>query len=1416
MPTLQDLFNTEADLDDEDDESFDDDTGEVKKNGKGKAPRDDMDDSSDDEEDDDDEEAARAIREGFIVDEEDEDDEAEQRKRRKERKRNRSDREQEEVLDDEDYDIIGEANPEFAVNKTTSQPKLKRLKRGHRNDDERERAPRLDEIFSDDEDNLQDFADRPSFRQDHRAVDEFADFIEEDEDEEERLRLQEELEVARPRERGFAGSGITQASGLDQDTMDDLDAIFGGEEYHWALALEEDETIQAGSHDQQLELKDVFEPSQLTERLLTDDDNAIRWADEPERFQIARKPYKHVTIDPEQFKEESHWISNTIWLAKGFKQDIKPHLQAAVLNVLQFFMVDAVEVPFVFQHRKDYLIHSTKIPNRPDPDNPDAPAYRVVADKLLEQNDLWHILDLDLKFRALVDKRNTLQKTYNNLKEAAEVEDEMFETLLPAADSIEELQDLQDYIYFQYAAQIKDAATMKPASRRRPGGKVTLWERVRKGKAYNLVRAYGISASQLGQNFLREGKRQYMDDPSVSPIDLADSLIGPGEFSTGDRVLNAARQMFAEELVMNPRVRKYFRRSYFMSGLLTCRRTEKGLRRIDEQHQFYEVKYLKDYHIGDFTHKPDLFLKMLKAEEEGLVEIQLRLEREQAFRKEVYAEFVSENFSENADAWNEERRKVLDIVFARIEKLMTKSVKENLRSASEDKLALLCRDEYEKRLDQAPYKPKGMVLGTVPRVLAISNGMGGPGAAICWVWMEEDGRVLENGKFNNLSRDEKERDAFVELVERRKPDVIGVSGFSVETHRLIKDMRDLVAERDLRGAEYEDTHTDTIKSEPLEVLVVNDEVARLYKDSPRAVLDHPTLPPVTRYCIALAKYLQSPMKEYAALGNAVVSLQFHKNQQLLPEEKLSKALETAMVDMVNLCGVDINEAVTDTYTANLLPYICGLGPRKATSFIKAINANGGVANSRAELVGDPDSGKLPVCGPIVWTNCASFLHIEYDASSANSDYLDSTRVHPEDYELGRKMAADALELDEEDVNAEVEENGAGAVIRKLVKDEDQDKVNDLVLEEYAEQLENNHHQRKRATLETIRAELQAPYEELRRNLMMSTDSQVFTMFTGETEESLYEGLIVSVNVRIVKEDFIIVRLDSGIDGRVDQSEATDNHDVPINRIFQVDKTYPAKILALDIRTYSAQLALRESAVSKPTPRFQNRSSKQWDVDQEMLDKEELKEKDKATGRVQRVIRHPLFRAFNSVQAEEYLGSQASGDAVIRLSSKGNDHLAVTWKVADGVYQHIDVLELQKENEYSVGKILRIGNKYNYSDLDELIVEHVKAMSRKVDEMIQHEKFQTGTQREVENWLTTYTEANPKRSVYAFCIDTKHPGYFYLCFKAGIKAKVQSWPVRIIPQAYELMKSPYGDMRALCNGFKLRHQNELLKHKNGTR
>lgn len=1410
--SMQDLIQGEAELDEEENEdSFDEETGEART--KKRIPNGDLDDSSE-EEDDDDEEAARAIREGFIIDDDDEEPDDRERRRRKDKKRRRAEREEEEaILDEEDLDLIGEANPEFQRKTSSAQPKLKRLKRGHRGNGEERSKRGLEEIFSDDEELDGPPATESRFaRSDHHRVDEFADFIEEDdlEDEDERQRHQEEMEVARPREKNYAVG--SDATGLDKDALEDMEAIFGnGEDYDWALALEDEaEAREAGDHT--LELKDVFEPSQLSEKLLTDADNTIRWADEPERFQLDRNPYKHVIISEEQFKEENRWITSLIWPKKQLPNDLQVPFTKAIGKVLEFFVVDEVEVPYVFQHRKDYLIHATKTLVRGN-NGTDQDEFQVSAQKLLNQDDLWRILELDLKFRALVEKRNVIEKTYENLKSRSGVEDKTVEDMIPAAATMEELQDIQDYIYFHYSLELKDLNIMNNDSKekRRPGSKPSMFDRIRKGKVYGLLRAYGITPNQVAQNALREGRKQFTEDASESPIDLADAIVTESEFSTGEQVLSAARQMYAEELFASPRMRKHFRMSYYMMGAVHCYRTEKGLRKIDEQHPYYELKYLRNKTFSDIANKPEIFLKMLKAEEEGLVEVKVLLQHERDFKKQLFSEFASDNYSELADAWNDERQKVLELAFTKLERIITKGVKESMRTECQDSILKICREEYSKKLDQAPYQPAGMSLGTVPRVLALSSGNGDPGRdAVCWAWVEEDGRVVENGKINNILRDERDRQKFVDLVHRRKPDVVGVCGFSAETHKLTNALRDIVNEKGLRAAELdEDGDGEEDSTRPLEIVVVNDEVARLYKDSPRAAVDHPGLPPLTRYCVALAKYMQNPMKEYAALGKDIVSLSFHPCQQLLPEDKVRKTLDTAMVDMVNLCGVDINEAISDPYTAALLPYVCGLGHRKASAVLKTINTNGGVVNTRDELVGDLDQQKLPVVGPRVWNNCASFLMIVYDSSSSSSDYLDNTRVHPEDYELGRKMAADALELDEEDVKVEVDEGGPGAIVRKLIKEDGQEKVNDLILEEYAEQLERNYNQRKRATLETIRAELLQPYEELRKDFAILSNDEIFTMLTGENKDSLHEGVTVSINIRVVKEDFIIARLDSGLEGKVEAQEGP-NSNMPLNRLFSVGQTTQAKVLEIDRSSFTLRLSLREEALRMPNKNLVDRDYGTWDVAQENKDKDELREKDKATGRSRRVVKHPLFRPFNSTQAEEYLGSQASGDVVIRPSSKGNDHLAVTWKVSDGVYQHIDVLELQKENEFSVGRQLKIGGKYTYSDLDELIVDHVKAMAKKVDEMKTHEKFQGGSKADTDKWLTTYTEANPKRSVYAFCLDSRHPGYFFLCFKAGQAARVNAWPVRIVPNAFELMKSPYPDMKALCNGFKLRHMSEMSK------
>ena len=1219
------------------------------------------------------------------------------------------------------------------------------MRRGHKED--RDGKPRgVGDIFDDEEE--EDDIPRAGSR---NMLDEFAGFIEEDSIDGDKAPGEEDddADILRKPSRNIIG--IKDASGLDEIALEDMKEAFGtGYEYDWALELQEqEEDAQAGIDPDDpdaivkgIELKDVFEPSQLVDRMLTDEDNRIRSTDQPERFQLARKPYQSLELTEEESREEAIWISDLMLPKKQLDADLREPFQKSVSKVLEFMNIDEYEVPFIFQHRKDYLIHARPVSVTPDPYNANVPDHAMRAEKLLNQTDLWDIFDMDLRFRALIEKRRALQRTYDNLASLSEnFNDPVIEEMLPTAVTMEELQDVQDYIHFQHASRLADVATLNGTqangTHRRPGASKMLFERIRTGKVYGLVRAFGISADAFAQNALKkEGRRQFTEDPTQRPDDMADSedILDPPDYSSGAQCLRAAKAMFAEEIALSPKMRKVVRQTYFLNGLIDCHRTEKGLRKIDEQHPYYDFKYLRNQQLGDIARKPDRFLRMLKAEEEGLVDVRVRIENFENFKKRLYADLESDNYSEIADAWNRERREALDMALSKLDKVMVRGVKEALRTECENQVAKACREEYGKKLDQAPYKPKGMVLGTSPRVLALSNGSGTFGRdPICWAFVEDDGRVLENGRFTDLVMGDPERqiangadvDAFEELILRRKPDVIGVSGFSTETRKLYKHIEDIIEAKRLLGPEYED-EDGTLRNDKLDVVVVNDEVARLYQSSERANMEHPGFAPLTKYCVALAKYVQNPMKEYASLGRDIISITFDQAQRFVPNEKIIKALETAMVDMVNLCGVEVNEAVSDLYTANLLPYICGLGPRKAAQLVKVINLNGGEVITRAELVGDPDQNKLAAVGPKVWNNCASFLYIDFDPSEPDADYLDNTRVHPEDYDLGRKMAADALELDEEDIEAEQQENGPGAIVRKLIKDEAQEKVNDLILEEYAEQLEKNFNQRKRATLETIRAELQQPYEELRRNFALLATNEIFTMLTGETLDSLCEGMIVPISIKKVADDYVEGKMDCGIEGTVPALAISNRSDVSAKQLFSTHQTVQAKITYLNRKQLSANFSLREDELQRPYRKEVDRMRDEWDEDEERKDKESMMEKNDVSGRTQRVIKHPLFKPFNSVQAEEYLGSQARGDLVIRPSSKGLDHLAVTWKVSDNIYQHIDVLELDKSNQLSSGTTLKIGGRYNYSDLDELIVNHVKAMAKKVDEMMGHEKYQNGS------------------------------------------------------------------------------------------
>lgn len=981
-------------------------------------------------------------------------------------------------------------------------------------------------------------------------MDEFADFIEDDElDDDEEARLRDDHEIARPGAGGrFTSFAAFDLSALDEATLDDYRAAFGdGEDYEWALTTEKEKEWEEEQADKDLELKDVFEPSQLSERMLTEADHEIRITDIPERLQVARKSFKPLDLSPEEedqrLNEEAAWITRLMVQEHGVESYKEEAYKFCVTKVLNFLNRENLEVPFIFQHRKDFLVRSIKRPAMsPDAYNGDVNGDTERVQRILTQEDLWDIYYKDLKFRGLMAKRDAVQNLYDKLREALNIRDDIIEDWLPRNLEQDESQDLLEYLHFQYSGQLKDILVGSNSNgangtsgrlKKAKSSRGAIWERIRGSRAYTLVRAFGITADAFALNVEGKGRRQYTEDATALPDDMADDLVESPEFPTGSRVLTAAKVMFAEELVMNPRLRKHVREHFYREGVFDVVRTEKGVRQITEDSRDYEFKYLRNQNLRTVVKaRPELMLRIFKAESDGLVEFHLRLRGEADLRRELRRHIVSDALSEVADAWNSLRKDVLDTALDRLEKIVARNVKEAIKTGCEDKIANFIKNACSKKADVAPFKPVGEALGTVPTVLALSNGNGIPHKdAVVWTFLDADGTVKEDGKFVDLRLGNQERyqadgedvAVLVSIINRRKPDVIGVSGFSVQTRALRKDIEDIVEKFNLTTI----SNNEDVREEKIPVVIVNDEVARLYHTSERAKADYPTLPPLGRYCASIGHTLQNPVQEYAGLmKNNITSITFHPDQDLLPPKKLQEAIEIGLEEIINICGVDLNEAVDNPRVANMLPYISGLGPRKAQSLLKVAQLNGGSWTSRSDLVGDASKDILQAVGPTVFTNCASFLYIDCEETDPEAgDPLDNTRIHPEDYELARKMAADALDLDEEDIKAEIDEGGPSGVVKKMYKDSQEDLVGTLQLDEYAHDLMVRFNQLKRATLELIKNELQDPHEELRMAFKNMRDDELFTMLTGETKESLQEGMVIPVKIRRVFPDRIDVKLD---------------------------------------------------------------------------------------------------------------------------------------------------------------------------------------------------------------------------------------------------------------------------------------------------
>ncbi|KAG8984083.1 Transcription elongation factor spt6 [Tulasnella sp. JGI-2019a] len=1505
------------------------------------GPGADHDDSSEEEEEN--EEEMRKVAQGFIVDEDEdeegeESDEAERRRRRK-KKRRKHKHHEEEDLDEDDLELMEEN-----MGIRSSRHKFTRLRRGRAESGsegspgpEPTRRGRLSED-QDDTNELNRIFDDDRIAPDEMDLDDYDDFIEDDEGDEGEMNEEERKERRRAEKAKRRAFGVRpDMAGIDPAAWDEIFDVFGdGRDYEWALEGEDGEDVEDAVKPE-MKYTDVFEPSEIKARHLTEDDDIIRMNDLPERMQLTTSSLSSSASlslhDETEFEkhltEASQWVATHISprITRDFYRPDAIHksllipLITAISSVLQLLLVKNFEVPYIHTHRRDLISHFD--------------AERRTRTELLSRDELWRVGSLGMKFRALMERKLTLNKTYERMN----VHDEYFEQdVQDKIDSIEAVADVTEWLGMKYRQAQKDAMETVvdedgvEAKKFKKPTRVSAYDNARQTVTSKLADDFGNPTHNVVLNFMMNKKLHPSRDQDIPPLAYAEQFItdAPGSAKTAEGQLETARMIIATELGKDPLLRMEIRKVFQANAVVSVVPTERGLEKIDEFHPYNNFKFLKEKPITRMLDVPQ-FLYIIQAEHELLVKISIKLPDgvQSNFQKQLYEAFASDAYNDVGSAWNVERQ---EIVTEAMEKFLlpagAKWTREWLREEVEEFLAKKAGDSLQDRINRAPYKTPDIEQGDTPSVLALSWGKGDPQKdAVHAVLLDEEGHLRDHLKLDNLL-DEELKERFTELVKRKNPDVIVVGGFTVHTKKLMDQVKQLLGVSDTDGVPMNDqtaqgaagrshnpqanaggsiqaadsgswggaaaaggwgdaaaatvtagwgttataatsgwgdtsttaagsgwgdvpTSNDTNgwgvtasvpqqdpprastssperpKSSPgkgkgketersTPIIYVNDEVARIYQHSKRAEEEYGRVPVLARYCIGLARYVQSPLTEYAALGADLTVITFDEAQNLVPRDKLLVALERALVNVVNTVGVDVNRAVVDYYYQNLLPFVSGLGPRKAQAMVQKITAMGGTLVNRFQLVHEN------ILGATVFLNAAGFLRINRDTNYSKSsskkrnrnkdstdalpDPLDDTRIHPEDYHLAKQMTLDALEMDADDVDDDAH---TAQMIAKLMDDpENAKKLDVLNLDEFAVSLANTTGDNKRHTLGMIKDELIRPFGELRKEFALPDQWEVATLLTGETELTLQRGKIVSVSVLRIKNNFVAAKMDSGIEGIIPAKYLSDGGEALPDQVVQKGQTIAAVIIAVYVQELRVEFSARPMDVSAGDDMIRRVAQDEYYDTSLMIRNKDLadRKKRREVEQSRRIIKHPNFFNLNYKKAEEMLSAQQRGDVVIRPSTKGPDHIAVTWKVDEGVYQHIDVVDPNADlNSQNAGSQLIVDGKYTFSDLDELIVNHVKAMARRVEELLAHEKCQKGSEMEIHVYLDNYIKAQrgTVRSVYAFGLNRDRPGYFNLYFKTNMNSPIQTWPVKVTPNGYDLLGTEVASVPDLCDAFKTR-------------
>ncbi|AEE34373.1 global transcription factor group B1 [Arabidopsis thaliana] len=1408
--------------DDEEDHELEDDDGEPVHGDPAEH------DENDDEEDDDDV-GNEYENDGFIVNDEDEEEEEEEDEERKDsdeerQKKKKKRKKKDEGLDEDDYLLLQDNNVKF---KKRQYKRLKKAQReqgngqGESSDDEfdsrggtrRSAEDKIKDRLFDDvdvDDPPDDVGDEEDLVVEEDVVgseDEMADFIVDEDDEH------------GPPKRGNSKKKKYR-QGSDITAMRDANEIFGD--------VDELLTIRkkglASNQRMERRLEDEFEPTVLSEKYMTGNDDEIRQLDIPERMQISEESTGSPPVDEISIEEESNWIyaqlasqlreSDGTFDGRGFSVN-----KDDIAKFLELHHVQKLEIPFIAMYRKEQcrsLLDTGDFDGANQGKKPETKWHKV----------FWMIHDLDKKWLLLRKRKMALHGYYTKRyeEESRRVYDEtrlnlnqyLFESViksLKVAETEREVDDVDSKfnLHFPPGEIGVDEGQYKRPKRKSQYSicsKAGLWE---------VANKFGYSAEQLGLALSLEKLVDELEDAKETPEEMAKNFVC-AMFENSLAVLKGARHMAAVEISCEPSVKKYVRGIYMENAVVSTSPTADGNTVIDSFHQFSGIKWLREKPLSKFEGAQWLLIQ--KGEEEKLLQVTFKLPENYMNRliSDCNEHYLSVGVSKYAQLWNEQRKLILeDALHAFLLPSMEKEARSLLTSRAKSRLLSEYGQALWNKVSAGPYQKKEMDINldeeAAPRVMACCWGPGKPPNT--FVMLDSSGEVLDvlyagsltsrSQNVNDQQRKKSDQDRVLKFMMDHQPHVVALGAVNLSCTRLKDDIYEVIFQM------VEEKPRDVGHGmDDLSIVYVDESLPRLYENSRISGEQLPQQSGNVRRAVALGRYLQNPLAMVATLcgpGREILSWKLHPLENFLQLDEKYGMVEQVMVDITNQVGIDINLAASHDWFFSPLQFISGLGPRKAASLQRSLVRAGSIF-VRKDLI-------MHGLGKKVFVNAAGFLRIRRSGLAASSsqfiDLLDDTRIHPESYSLAQELAKDIYD---EDVRGDSnDDEDAIEMAIEHVRDRPAS-LRKVVLDEY---LASKKRENKKETYSNIIRELSCGFQDWRIPFKEPSPDEEFYMISGETEDTIAEGRIVQASVRRLQNGRAICVLDSGLTGMLMKEDFSDDGRDIVDLADQLKEgdILTCKIKSIQKQRYQVFLICKESEMRNNRHQHNQNVDAYYHEDRnslQLVKEKARKEKELVRKHFKsRMIVHPRFQNITADQATEYLSDKDFGESIVRPSSRGLNFLTLTLKIYDGVYAHKEIAEGGKENKditslQCIGKTLTIGED-TFEDLDEVMDRYVDPLVSHLKTMLNYRKFRKGTKSEVDDLLRIEKGENPSRIVYCFGISHEHPGTFILSYIRSTNPHHEY--IGLYPKGFKFRKRMFEDIDRLVAYFQ-RHIDDPLQ------